>query len=78
MLKEAFVSNDPSGPLAQEIADLHKQLLNFYWTSYSKEAHANLAKMYVLDDRFKSYYDEEQTGIAEFLRDAILIYTNKN
>jgi len=43
--------------------------------SYSKEAHAGLAKMYVEDERFAAYYDKDQPGTAEFLRDAILIYT---
>lgn len=31
--------------------------------------------MYVDDERFTAYYDKEQAGTAEFLRDAIQIYT---
>jgi len=34
-----------------------------------------IAQMYVDDERFKAYYDKERPGMAEFLRDAILIYT---
>ncbi len=74
-LAEAFKTGDPSGELAQKAAELHKQWLTFYWDSYSKEAHAGLAQMYVDDERFRAYYDKEQPGTAEFLRDAILIYT---
>jgi len=74
-LAEAFKTGDPAGELAQKAADLHKQWLTFYWNHYSKEAHAGLAQMYVDDERFKAYYDEKQPGTAEFLRDAILIYT---
>jgi len=74
-LSEAFKTGDPAGDLAQRAADLHKQWLTFYWDSYSKEAHAGLAQMYVDDERFRAYYDKEQPGTAEFLRDAILIYT---
>jgi len=74
-LSEAFKTGDPAGELAQKAADLHKQWLTFYWDSYSKEAHAGLAQMYVDDERFIAYYDKEQPGTAEFLRDAILIYT---
>lgn len=74
-LAEAFKTGDPSGELAQKAAELHKQWLAFYWDGYSKEAHAGLAQMYVEDERFKAYYDKEQPGTAEFLRDAILIYT---
>jgi len=77
-LQKAFKNGDPAGELAQQAADLHRHWLSFYWDSYSKEAHAGLAQMYVADERFKSYYDKEQPGSAEFLRDAILIYTGKN
>jgi len=77
-LNEAFKTGDPAGELAQKAADLHKQWLTFYWNEYSKEAHAGLAQMYVDDERFKAYYDEKQPGTAEFLRDAILIYTGMN
>lgn len=75
VLAEAFKTGDPAGELAQKAAELHKQWLTFYWDGYSKEAHAGLAQMYVDDQRFKAYYDKEQPGTAEFLRDAILIYT---
>jgi DNA-binding transcriptional MerR regulator len=74
-LAEAFKNGDPSSPIAQRAAELHKKWLTYYWTEYSKEAHAGLAQMYVDDERFKAYYDKEQPGTAEFLRDTILIYT---
>lgn len=74
-LAEAIKTGDPAGELAQKAADLHKQWLTFYWSDYSKEAHAGLAQMYVDDERFKAYYDKDQPGAAEFLRDAIQIYT---
>ncbi|GAE88278.1 transcriptional activator tipA [Acetivibrio straminisolvens JCM 21531] len=74
-LKQAFATGNPAGELAQKAADLHRQWLCYFWGSYSKEAHAGLAKMYVEDERFTAYYDKEQPGTAKFLRDAILIYT---
>lgn len=74
-LKEAFATGDPAGELAQKTADLHRKWLSYAWGSYNKEAHAGLAQMYVDDERFTAYYDKEQPGSAEFLRDAILIYT---
>ncbi|MCQ6280466.1 MerR family transcriptional regulator [Bacillus sp. EB600] len=74
-LAQAFATSDPAGKLAQKAAELHKQWLTFYWSEYSKEAHAGLAEMYVADERFKSYYDKDQPGTAEFLRDAIRIFT---
>jgi len=74
-LKSAFATGDPAGELAQKTADLHRQWLSYSWGSYTKEAHAGLAQMYVDDERFNAYYDKEQPGSAEFLRDAVLIYT---
>jgi DNA-binding transcriptional MerR regulator len=74
-LKKAYATGDPASDLAQKTADLHRQWLCFTWGQYSKEAHAGLAQMYVNDERFKAYYDEKQPGGAEFLRDAIMIYT---
>ncbi|MFA5523024.1 MAG: MerR family transcriptional regulator [Tissierellales bacterium] len=74
-LKAAIATGNPAGELAQKAADLHRQWLSFTWSDYSKEAHANLAQMYVVDERFKAYYDKVEDGLAEFLRDAIFIYT---
>lgn len=74
-LAQAFATGDPAGPLAQNAAQLHKEWLCYFWSQYSKEAHAGLAQMYVDDERFKANYDKEQPGTAEFLRDAIRIYT---
>lgn len=50
----------------------------FYWNDYSKEAHVNLAQIYVDDERLTSYYDKDQPGTAVFFRDAIHIYTEMN
>ena len=74
-LYAAFKTGDPAGELAQITANLHRQWLCYSWDSYSKEAHAGLAQMYVEDTRFTAYYDEKQPGAAEFLRDAVFLYT---
>lgn len=74
-LHNAMEEGDPGSELAQKAASLHKDWLTFYWDSYSKEAHAGLAQMYVDDERFTAYYDKEKPGTAEFLRDAVLIFT---
>ncbi|MGE5423485.1 MAG: MerR family transcriptional regulator [Ignavibacteriales bacterium] len=74
-LKIACAEGDPSGDLAQKACELHKQWLLNFWEKYSKEAHMELAQMYVDDERFKAYYDNIAPGCAEFLRDALSIYT---
>ena len=75
-LRAAMATGGPAGELGQKTADIHRQWLTYTWPSYSKEAHAGLAQMYVDDKRFTAFYDERvQPGAAEFLRDAIHIYT---
>lgn len=73
-LSEAFKTGNPASDIAQKAAELHKRWLTFTWDKYTKEAHAGLAEMYVDDERFKAFYDSEQPGTAEFLRDAIWFY----
>ena len=68
-------SKDPSTEEAQELAAMHKEWLSFTWPNYSPEAHAGLVEMYVADERFKSYYDKHVENGAEFLKEAVLIYT---
>ena len=45
---------------AKHIFDLHKEYLLTIWPKgqYSREAHKNLARMYVCDTRFNKYYAE--------------------
>lgn len=76
-LKAAVATGNPGGELAQNAADLHRRWLSFYWPKYHKEAHVCLVQMYVEDERFRAFYDKEQPGTAEFLRDAVQIYTQK-
>lgn len=56
---------------AKQIVEKHKEWLCMTWKTYSKEAHRGVANMYVLDERFKSYYDAEVEGCAELLKSAI-------
>ncbi|PKR85442.1 MerR family transcriptional regulator [Heyndrickxia camelliae] len=74
-LKGAMATGDPASELAQKTAELHRKWLSYTWSNYSKEAHASLAQMYLDDERFTAYYDKVEPGAAEFLRDAIHIYT---
>ena len=77
VLTAAIQTGDPAGELGQQAAELHKQWLTYYWSEYSKEAHAGVAQMYVDDERFTAYYDKIHPGAAVFLRDAILVYTQQ-
>lgn len=77
-LQEAMGEGNPESPLAEEVAELHKHWLSFYWAKYTKEAHAGLAQMYMADQRFIDYYDSRVAlGATQFLTDCISHYTRK-
>jgi DNA-binding transcriptional MerR regulator len=76
-LLAAMDAGDPAGALAAETARLHREWLMLYWPSYSPQAHAGLARMYVEDERFKAYYEQHREGAAVFLREAILSWTQQ-
>ncbi len=69
------MKGSPKSAEAQALAAMHREWLCMYWGSYSPETHENLAQMYVQDKRFKAYYKDAAPGAAEFLRDAIVLYT---
>lgn len=78
-LKEAMKTGNPACALAQKACDLHKQWICMFWEdgTYSAEAHKSLGEMYVTDERFQSYYDNNAKGCAEFLHQALDIYCDK-
>lgn len=75
----AMEEGDPAGEAARHVVDLHRQWLCAFWPdgSYSKEAHLGLAESYVVDERFRAYYDAIAPGAAEFLRDAVAAYCSQ-
>lgn len=62
----------PSSETGARICELHRDWLCYTWQSYTPEAHRGLAEMYVADERFRSYYDRDLPGCAQWLHDAIL------
>ncbi|MNI98699.1 HTH-type transcriptional activator TipA [compost metagenome] len=66
---------NPSGEAALRAARLHREWITSHWGSYSPQAHAGVAQMYVDDERFTAYYDKHREGASRFLRDAVLAYT---
>lgn len=75
-LAEATEISDPASELAQEVCDLHRQWLMFFWPEghYDKEKHYNLTMMYVADQRFAAYYEKIAPGATQLLHEAVKIY----
>ncbi|WP_440896961.1 MerR family transcriptional regulator [Amphibacillus sp. Q70] len=67
----------PASPEAQaKIEDWYVYLNKF--GNYSHEAFKNLGQMYVDDERFTKNIDQFGAGLAEFMRDAMAIYADRN
>lgn len=56
---------------AKEIAELHRQWLQFTLKNYTPAQHRGIAALYVSDERFTAYYDRRIPGCARWLRDAV-------
>ena len=62
---------DPASDEGVALADRHHASIEVYYDC-SDEMHANLAELYVSDERFTRHYDERRPGLAQWLHDAIL------
>lgn len=72
LLEEAVKNHEyVEDEIGEQVALLHKEWLSYTWPTYSTQAHRGLVQMYVLDERFKAYYDKNVEGCAEFLKRAV-------
>lgn len=63
----------PKSDMAQKLIGEHYNWLrNFY--EPSSEIYEGLAKMYVEDPRFRATYEKVAVGLAEYMRDGMLIF----
>ena len=74
---DARNTNNPASDKAQEMCQLHKDWICFYWPHYNKEHHLSVVEMYTLDERFTKYYNEVKIGAAQFLFEAMKRYIGK-
>ncbi|MBU1093481.1 MAG: MerR family transcriptional regulator [Firmicutes bacterium] len=77
-LKKAFDAHlDYQSEAMQNVAKLHQEWIQAAWGRYDADAHYQLVEMYVADDRFKAYYDKNEDGLAELLKNAVQYYLLK-
>lgn len=77
-LQEAVLNKEkPESESGRRIVALHKEWLGKTWKEYKREAHIAIGNMYISDERFKSYYNRETAGCAEFLEAAIRCWVDQ-
>ncbi len=76
----ALCMKNGSAPDAEEPQSLVKKLQNHITVNYytcTKEILSGLGQMYAADERFKNNIDKHADGTAEFISEAIAIYSKK-
>ena len=68
-LRLAMASGDPAGEASRELAHMHARWISIHWgESYNREAHLELSRGYLADQRFIDYYDSAcGHGATKFL-----------
>ncbi len=61
----------PDDPLAMDVAEEARLLIDRWFYPLSRGMHVHLGEMYVADPRFKQNYDKQREGLAQWLSDAI-------
>jgi len=62
---------DPGSACANELAREHRASIERFYDC-SDEMHVGLAQMYVADERFRSYYDAAEPGLARYVHDMLV------
>jgi hypothetical protein len=57
---------------AAEAAEAHRMQIDKWFYPCSHEMQFGLAKMYVADERFAKYYNDQAAGLAQYVHDAII------
>ena len=77
----ALCMKNGSAPEAEEAQNLVQKLQNHITENFytcTKEILSGLGQMYVADERFKNNIDKHADGTAEFIGEAIAIYSQKH
>jgi MerR family transcriptional regulator, thiopeptide resistance regulator len=77
-LMREIVLNMSKGPESKEVQALIERHYNNLRTFYEPnlEMYRGLAEMYVADPRFTAYYEKYVKGLVQFMRDAMVYYTD--
>lgn len=69
--------HDAGDRAVQDLVAVHHRWLTQFWTP-DRDSYTGLGKLYAEDPRFKAQFDVVDPGLAEFFRDAMAIYAERN
>ena len=69
------MDGDPASAVMQDLVSAYHRHINDSFYNCSYEILRDLGQMYVDDPRFRANYEAIRPGLAAFVRDAVMIYT---
>jgi DNA-binding transcriptional MerR regulator len=63
---------DAESQAAMDLAEEHRQQITKHFYECTLEIHTGLAAMYIADERFTRYYDDQREGLARYVHDSIM------
>lgn len=63
--------HSPSSADAMDAVEEHRQIISRWFYECSHAMHVGLGQMYTADPRFTAHYDDQEPGLAQFVREAI-------
>ena len=77
-IAELFTSGSPaSDELVQLLIASHYEWVCLFWTP-NREQYIGLGEMYGQDPRFTEFYDKKANGLANFVGEAIRLWSEEN
>ena len=77
-LAESFsAGNLASDPETQQLVQRHYEWVCLFWTP-NREQYIGLGEMYGQDPRFTEFYDKKANGLADYVGEAIRIWSEEN
>jgi DNA-binding transcriptional MerR regulator len=73
----AAMPKGPAAPEVQEIVERWRKHMDYFWTP-NLEQLTGLTELYTSDPRFKANFDKIDPRLAEFMKEAVKVYVNKN
>ncbi|MEJ2888805.1 MerR family transcriptional regulator [Actinomycetospora aeridis] len=68
----ALQAGEPAeGEVAVDVAESHRQHITRWFYDCSPELHACISEMYVTDERFTKTYEDQATGLAQYVHSAV-------
>lgn len=72
-----LLSCAPGDEQVQTLINRHYQSINRYFYTCTLDVYAGLADLYVGDQRFKAFFEKVRPGLASFIREAMLVYCQR-